>query len=337
MQLSEKKGDKTKCLLCPHSCLLSEGSTGICGARINRGGNVELLTYGVVSGYSSDPVEKKPLYHYYPGMNILSLGSFGCNLKCDYCQNHTISQSGKGSMAPNLRREKLFSDIKRIKNNIGVAFTYNEPVIWYEYITDIATDVKKMGYHTVLVSNGFVNPVPLSHLIELTDAFNIDLKAFNNDFYRKLTGADIGPVKSGLKQIAKSGRHLEITTLIIPGQNDDLKEMSQQAEWIAGELGAEIPLHLSRYFPNYRRADPATGETILEKLKDKASEYLKYVYTGNVSPETEQNTKCPQCGTIVTIRSGYNTRIVNLDSEGRCTACRVQVYRNFTFSLSTEH
>ncbi len=325
------------CTICPHNCRLSEAKTGICGVRKNSGGKIELLTYGVISGYSSDPVEKKPLYHFYPGTNILSIGSYGCNLRCDFCQNHSISQSHAGSMVPNLSMEKLFSDVKSIKNNIGVAFTYNEPVIWYEYILDIATEVRKMGYRTVLVSNGFVNSGPLDELIEVTDAFNIDLKAFNNDFYKTLTGADIEPVKSALKQIAASGRHLEITTLIIPGKNDNESEMVRQAEWIAGELGNEIPLHLSRYFPNYRRDDPATKVSVLEKLKEKASEYLKYVYTGNISPESEQNTKCPQCGTIVTIRSGYNTRIVNLDSEGRCAACKKLVYRNFTFSLSTEH
>lgn len=321
------------CTICPHNCRLQEGKTGICGARKNSGGKIELLTYGVISGYSSDRIEKKPLYHFYPGTNILSIGSYGCNLKCDFCQNYNISQSRTSRMIPNLTKEKLISDIRSTKNNIGIAFTYNEPVIWYEYILDIASEVQKLGYKTVLVSNGFVNSGPLRDLIEVTDAFNIDLKAFNNYFYKTLTGSDIEPVKSALRQIAISGRHLEITTLIIPGQNDNEGEIMHQAEWIAGELGNEIPLHLSRYFPNYRREDPATSETVLERLKEKASKYLKHVYTGNCYPDAEQNTICPHCGAIVTVRSGYNTRIVNLDSEGNCSTCKNQVYKYFTFSL----
>ncbi len=337
MPLFEIKGNKTECKLCPHLCLLGEGATGICGARKNCEGRIKLLTYGVISSYSADPVEKKPLYHFYPGHNILSIGSYGCNMKCDFCQNYSISQKMADSLSTNLSKQKLLSDIEKTENNIGLAFTYNEPVIWFEYVIDMATSVQEMGYRTVLVSNGFVNSGPLSELIRVTDAFNIDLKAFNNDFYKKLTGAGIEPVKSALRQISKSGKHLEITTLIISGRNDCVSEMELQSQWIAGELGADVPLHISRYFPNYKRTDPITDTENMSRLIEKASKHLSFVYAGNVSPEMEQNTKCPQCGTIVTIRSGYNTRTVNLDSEGRCTVCRNQVYKYFTFSLKTKH
>ena len=184
-----------------------------------------------------------------------------------------------------------------------------------------------------MVSNGFVNSEPLSEIIGFTDAFNIDLKAFNNNFYHKLTGTELEPVKNSLKQIARAGKHLEITTLIIPGQNDNEKEMSLQAEWIAGEFGKDVPLHLSRYFPMYKRNNPPTPEESLNKLFDIASGHLNYVYMGNSPSKTGQNTLCSLCGTEVTIRSGYKTTLLNLDKAGKCSCCGNQIYRNFIFSL----
>ena len=219
-----------------------------------------------------------------------------------------------------------------IERNIGIAFTYNEPVIWFEFVRDVARIAKDKGLFTVMVSNGYVNTSPLSEFIQFIDAFNIDLKAFNKTFYKKLTGADIEPVKNSLKQISKSGRHLEITTLIIPGQNDDIKEMEEQSEWIAGELGKDVPIHLSRYFPMYRRNDPATSEETLTSLFDAASKNLDYVYMGNTLSDTGQNTLCPKCGTKVTSRSGYKTHCLNLDTEGKCTGCGNLIYRYFTLS-----
>src|SRR5674476_480771 len=220
--------NKPECTLCPHYCKPAPGKTGICGVRKNTGEKIELLTYGVISGYALDPVEKKPLYHFYPGQNILSIGSFGCNMRCDFCQNWHISQKIPESLVPDVTIYKIVKDALASKNNIGIAFTYNEPVIWFEFMRDVAESAKKEGLLTVMVSNGFVNSEPLGEILSFIDAFNIDLKAFNNSFYRKLTGAEIEPVKNSLKQIAKSGKHLEITTLIIPGLNDDEKEMELQ-------------------------------------------------------------------------------------------------------------
>ena len=332
LPLFKRNNDKLECLLCPHYCKLTFGKTGICGVRKNTGEKIELITYGVVSGYSLDPVEKKPLYHYFPGQNILSIGSFGCNMRCDFCQNFHISQEIPESLMPEVTINKIIKDALKAEKNIGVSFTYNEPIIWFEFMKDIAESAKKEGLHTVMVSNGFVNSEPLKEIIGFIDAFNIDLKAFNNNFYRKLTGAELEPVKSSLKQIASSGKHLEVTTLVIPGLNDDEKEMALQVEWMSGELGKDIPFHLSGYFPTYKRANPATPEESLKKLFDIASEYLDYVYIGNSQTSTGQNTLCPVCGTVVTIRSGYKTRLVNLDEKGKCTCCGNQVYRNFTIS-----
>jgi pyruvate formate lyase activating enzyme len=321
-----------ECLLCPHYCKLKEGKTGICGVRKNTGEVIELLTYGVISGFSLDPVEKKPLYHFFPGKNILSIGSYGCNMKCDFCQNFSISQeiplNHKGKISPDeIIKSARFSD-----NNIGIAFTYNEPVIWFEFMRDVAVSAAIEGLFTAVVSNGYVNGNPLDEIIQFTDAFNIDLKAFNKTFYRKLTGAGIEPVKNSLKQISKAGKHLEITTLIIPGQNDSEDEMKLQSEWIAGELGKQVPLHLSRYFPLYKRDDPATPQETLNRLLETASANLDYVYVGNIVSESGQNTSCPKCGTLVTKRSGYKTELLNLNEKGECRHCGYLLYRNFTLS-----
>jgi pyruvate formate lyase activating enzyme len=337
MPLFKVTENKLECQICPHFCKLAEGKTGICGVRKNTGEKIELLTYGVISGYSLDPVEKKPLYHFFPGHNILSVGSYGCNMRCDFCQNFNISQKIPESITPEMTPARIAKEALSADKNIGVAFTYNEPVIWYEFMRDTALAVKYDGLFTVMVSNGYVNSELLNEIVKFIDAFNIDLKAFNNTFYKRLTGAEIEPVKNSLKQIAKSGNHLEITTLIIPGQNDSEKEMALQSEWIAGELGKDVPLHLSRYFPRYKRDDPATPEETLAKLFETASEKLNNVYMGNTRSDMGQNTFCPACGNTVTIRSGYNTRLINLDAEGKCTGCGKVVYRYLTTSFSKEH
>ena len=331
-QLFTQKGEKLECTLCPHYCKLSDGKTGICGVRKNTGKKIELITYDVLSGYALDPVEKKPLYHFFPGHSILSIGSFGCNMKCDFCQNYHISQKVPESLIPEVNITKIIKDALSVENNIGIAFTYNEPIIWFEYMRDVAVTAKKEGLYTVMVSNGYVNAGPLAEITEFIDAFNIDLKAFNNTFYRKLTGAELEPVKNSLKQIAKSGKHLEITTLIIPGQNDDEKDMELQSEWIAGELGKRVPFHLSRYFPTYKRDNPSTPDELLKKMFEIASKNLDYVYLGNSHSNIGQNTSCPECGTEVTIRSGYSIKLENLDDEGKCSCCGNLIYKNFTFS-----
>ncbi len=337
-ELWRKTGDKTQCLLCPHNCILSEGRSGICGARRNNEGIIELITYGVISGYALDPIEKKPLYHFFPGTNILSIGSYGCNMHCDFCQNYSISQRTAAGFTVKTEAEKIVNDAVAALHNTGIAFTYNEPVIWFEYIRDVAAKAKKKGLRIVIVSNGYVNEDPLDEIISFTDAFNIDLKAFNNDFYRKLTGAELEPVKKSLLKIARSGRHLEITTLIIPGYNDNDKEIASQAQWIAGELGKDTPLHLSRYFPMYKREDPATPDETLKRLAKIAADYLNYVYIGNLSTETGQNTKCPNCQKVVTRRVGYNIKLQNLDQKGNCSSCGTSIYRYFTsFSSSIKN
>jgi len=336
INLHRKSGQKTECLLCPHNCKLEEGKSGICRVRKNKGGDIELQTYGILSSLSADPIEKKPLYHFFPGYNILSAGSYGCNMRCDFCQNHNISQCGyeSGKNENIISPKSLVDRALKTNRNIGLAFTYNEPVVWFEYMRDVALLAKSNNMFTVMVSNGYVNNEPLSEILEFIDAFNIDLKAFSDTFYRKLTGAGIEPVKNTLRRIASSGKHLEITTLIIPGQNDSVDEMGREAEWIAGELGKHIPLHLSRYFPMFRRNNPSTPDDTLLRLYHKASEKLDYVYTGNVRTDYGQDTKCPRCGLNVTLRSGYSTELLNLDENGRCLGCGNLIYHCFSISSS---
>jgi len=324
--------NKLECLLCPHFCKLPTGKTGICGVRRNTGEKIELLTYGVVTGYSLDPVEKKPLYHFFPGYNILSIGSYGCNLRCDFCQNFNISQNIPGKMKAEMTTSEIVTTALSSRKNIGIAFTYNEPVIWFEYMRDTSLAAKKAGLYTVMVSNGYVNSDPLNEIIQFIDAFNIDLKAFNDKFYRKLTGADLKPVMESLKQIAKAEKHLEITTLIIPGQNDSENEMEEQSKWIAGELGKEVPLHLSGYYPMYKRDDPPTPHETIIRLFETASGYLDNVYIGNIKSDIGQITICPKCRTIVTKRSGYKTELLNLESDGKCSICKTLIYKYFTLS-----
>ncbi len=336
-ELSLKYENYIECQLCPHFCRLKPGQTGICGVRKNTGEKIELTTYGIISGIALDPIEKKPLYHFYPGHKILSVGSYGCNMRCDFCQNFHISQNLRITDSSKVTPEYLTNKAMHSEHNIGIAFTYNEPVIWFEYIRDVSESIRKSGLSTVMVSNGYVNSEPLSEMTGFIDAFNIDLKAFNENFYRRLTGTEIEPVKNSLKQIAKSGRHLEITTLIIPGENDSEKEMEKQVEWIAGELGKDVPLHLSKYFPTYKRENPSTSEETLMRLYKIASARLDFVYIGNNLSDKGQDTICPKCGETVTQRSGYSTRVMNLDNNGSCSKCGNLIYRNFTISSSTKH
>jgi pyruvate formate lyase activating enzyme len=330
MILWEKHGNdgRLRCLLCPHMCVINEGKTGICGVRENDGNTINLVTYGLISGLGIDPVEKKPLYHFYPGRMILSVGSYGCNLKCDFCQNYHISQNVDKEGSYRLSPEELVSKAKMAHGNIGIAYTYNEPVIWFEYVVECAKLAASSGLKNVMVTNGYINREPLADLIEVTDAFNIDLKAFDNGFYRRLTGATLSPVLDAIRDVAASGRHLELTTLILPGLNDSDDSMRHEAEWIATNAGRKVPLHLSRYFPMYRRNTPSTPSETILRLKEVASEFLDFVYTGNLSGLTPgSDTVCPSCHTTLIKRYGYKTFITGINASGTCKKCNEMILK----------
>lgn len=284
---------KLSCHLCHHSCELSEGETGFCKTRGNRGGRLLSLSYGLLTSLALDPIEKKPLYHFHPGSRILSAGSFGCNLACPFCQNYSISQAGEGELcfsegerglrAYRLPPEELLSlalDTREKHDNIGVAFTYNEPLMNYEYVRDCAELLKEKGLSVVLVTNGELSAAPFRRLLPLVDALNIDLKGFSPEFYEWL-GGDFEEVRGNIRAAFEAGCHVELTTLVIPGENDSGVQMELEAKWISS-LSPEIPLHLSRYFPRYRLETPATPVETLQKLQEIAQKYLRHVHLGNV-------------------------------------------------------
>lgn len=282
-------GRKAVCWLCPHRCHLSDGQTGFCRARQNQGGIIRSLSYGLLTSAALDPIEKKPLYHFRPGSMILSLGSFGCNLRCPFCQNYTISQAGRdgfeGQQLPMDRTspKEIVAAAQRLEEtsgNIGVAFTYNEPLVGYEFVYDTARLLKEAGLAVVLVTNGQIEKDPWLHLLPYVDAVNIDLKGFTQSFYDWI-GGDLKTTKAAIEMAAEEGVHVEVTTLVIPGKNDDAEEMAAEAEWLAG-ISAELPLHLSRYFPRYLSDIPMTPVETLQRLRRIAGTRLRFVHLGNV-------------------------------------------------------
>ncbi len=272
------------CSLCPHACRLQEGQTGLCAARTNVGGTIVCTNYGKLTSIALDPIEKKPLYHFHPGSVILSVGSYGCNLLCPFCQNHEISRAKAGELrvedVPPARLAEFAADTRQRYGNIGVAFTYNEPLVSFEYVRDCAKLLHEKQLAVVLVTNGQICAEPLEELLPFVDAMNIDLKGFTPAFYDWI-GGDLATTKATIARAVAAGVHVEVTTLVIPGKNDDEKEMDAEAGWLAS-ISHEIPLHLSRYFPRYHCEIPVTPVATLERLQRIAKKYLKYVHLGNV-------------------------------------------------------
>jgi len=275
------EGSKVHCCLCPHNCVISLGALGVCRARKNINGELYSLNYGKIAAAALDPIEKKPLNRFKPGSMILSVGTFGCNLKCSFCQNWSIAHRDPDTqdVTSGILVEKAV-ELKK-NGNIGIAYTYNEPSIWYEFVYDTAKLAKDRGLANVLVTNGFIEREPLEDILPYIDAMNIDVKAFKQSFYKDICKATISNVKQTV-EIAAGKCHVEVTTLVIPGLNDDIEEIDELSKWLAS-ISPEIPLHLSRYFPNYNMTDrPPTPVETLKRAAEKAAEYLKYVYLGNV-------------------------------------------------------
>lgn len=318
-----KSGDRLQCLLCPHHCTIKKDAAGICGVRRNNNGILISENYALLSAINFDPIEKKPLYHFFPGSVILSLGSIGCNMRCKCCQNWQISQAGisEFNYGKSYPPEEILRLAKSKAGNIGVAYTYNEPTVWYEYMLDTARLVHEAGMKNCMVTNGYISEEPLNELMEYMDAFNIDLKAFNDHFYKTQTGASLEPVKETLQLLAKNNKHLEITNLVIPTLNDDEKEFTGMVEWIAKELGEKTVLHLSRYHPMYKLDIRATGSDLLEKFYNLATERLSHVFVGNISIKNYQDTKCPNCGKTVIRRTGYFIENDGIIKSGNCRYC----------------
>ncbi|KUG04180.1 radical sam, pyruvate-formate lyase-activating enzyme like [hydrocarbon metagenome] len=312
---------RVRCVLCPHHCVIKPGHQGICRSRVNEDGKLIARSYAQVASLALDPIEKKPLYHFYPGKNILSTGTFGCNLSCAFCQNYHLVHGNPDTHTIGPQQLLELAGKSRANSSIGVAFTYNEPIIWYEYIMDSAVLLKEKDLKVVMVTNGYIETEPLHHLLPYVDAMNIDVKAFKEEFYKKLCKAGLSKVMETVEKAAGQC-HIEITSLIIPGENDDLNDLKQMARWIAG-INPHIPLHLSRYHPAYRMDRESTPAGTLEQARQIAREYLKHVYVGNLAGP-DNNTYCTECEALLIKRDAYYTNIIALD-QGHCAGCGKEV------------
>ncbi len=307
------------CQLCPHHCRLEKLATGLCGVRRNIDGALYTLNYGEITACGLDPVEKKPLYHFYPSRQIYSAGTFGCNFRCGYCQNWQIAQ--QHPHATYVSPERLVQ-LAKGSGSIGIAYTYNEPTVWYEYVWDTSVQARAAGLKNVLVTNGFIETKPLRELLPLIDAMNIDVKSISEEYYRRNCGGRFAPVKRAVELAAQSC-FLELTTLVVPGENDSVEEMRALASWVAS-INPEIPYHLSRYFPHYRFNLPPTSLKTMEELRSVAKEKLAHVYLGNVSERPANHTYCPQCQEKVVNRWAYKVQSLRL-SQDRCQCCNYRL------------
>lgn len=308
---------KVICRLCPNECRLDPDQRGLCHNRYNHGGALVTDNYGEAVSLAMDPIEKKPLYHFHPTSMILSTGPNGCNLSCRNCQNFSISQEVVQTTA--VTTKKLV-ELAGKRGSIGVAFTYTEPLIWYEYIMDAAPLLKSAGLKVVLVSNGYINPEPLAALLPFIDAANIDLKSADDGFYRKICSGRVKPVLETIRSLYDFGVHLEVTTLLIPGLNDSDEQIEAVTDFLVS-VSTLIPFHLSAYRPSYKMDAPPTSAETLLRAKGIAQKRLKYVYLGNMMIPGAADTFCPECGHMLIERRGFSTDIVGLDG-GRCSRCQ---------------
>ncbi len=316
-----KQTDTVRCELCPHHCILPEGKSGICGARKFHKDALFSLNYGVVAGMAVDPIEKKPLFHFYPGSRIFSVGTVGCNLHCPFCQNNGLSRffdefGGRADELEHILPGDFISLVERTNTDPMIAYTYSEPIVWFEYVLESMRLAREKNIKNVLVTNGYIEEKPLEMWLPLMDAVNVDLKAFTEAGYKKL-GGTLEPVKRTIRILFEAGVHVEVTTLLVPGINDDLTEMEALASWLAS-LSPDIPLHLSRYFPHHRYHAPPTPLDLMHRVKENAQRYLSHVYLGNVVEDA--STFCSQCGKLLIRREVYNVEVVGLE-HGRCASC----------------
>lgn len=321
-----KEKDQVRCLLCPRRCLIKEGQAGFCGVRRVVRGELYTENYALCAALQWDPVEKKPLYHFYPGHQILSLGTYGCNLRCSFCQNWSLARGRPGrlpgrSVETMLTPAQVLAGLQREGSPaevVGVAYTYNEPFVWYEFVLETARLLHEHGYRNVLVTNGFISREALEKLLPYIDVLNIDVKAFSDSFYEKYCRGMRHPVLETV-ELAATSAHVEVTCLLIPTLNDNPEELAELTGWLAG-INPDLPLHFSRYFPQYKMDLPPTPIETMEKAREIALRKLRHVYLGNVDLPGGSDTLCPQCGALLITRRYYQTRITGLEGN-RCLAC----------------
>ena len=319
---SDLNGD-VECRLCPHRCRLKEGKSGICKVRGMSQGKLATFYYGTVAtGGQADPIEKKPLHNFYPGTKVLSFGGISCNLKCEHCQNYSLSQEYDQRYLIAIDAEQIVS-MARQQGCLGVAWTYNEPLIHFETYYDWSRSIKKEGLFTVLVTNGFISPEPFQKIAPFIDAANIDVKAFTEEFYRKYTRSRLQPVLDTCTLARKCHVHLELTYLIIPTLNDSSEEIERYLDWVGEHLGHDVPLHFSGFHPAYKmtRLSPTPAKKVIESVELALEKKFHYVYAGNIYPNPFENTRCPSCQKTVVERSGYTVKKVAVTPRRECCYC----------------
>ncbi len=319
------EGDIVVCDLCPHRCRIPDGRFGLCRSRKNENGKLIAYNYGRISTMAVDPIEKKPLYHFHPGSQVFSVGGIGCNLRCQYCQNYTISQSPIGKKRTTYKSPAQVVEFCKQQNYRQIAFTYNEPSIWFEYIRDIAALDPEL--EIILITNGMINEAPLKELCAIASAMNVDVKSFDEVFYRDICSGDLEAVKHACEVAYASKVHLELTYLVIPGYNDDPTLVGKFIDWVITHLSSDVPVHFTRFHPDYNMLDlRLTSVDTLLRLQELAeSKGLNYVYIGNVMSEEGSNTYCPECGELLIKRTGYKVQILGLD-EDRCRFCNARTH-----------
>ncbi len=316
------KHHRIQCHLCPRNCEVGEGERGHCGVRENRDGRYYSLIYGNPSTIHVDPIEKKPLFHFYPDSNALSLASVGCNVHCKFCQNWELSQSGPGDLPVYPMSPAAVVQAAHEHRCRSIAFTYSEPVVNTEYILDTAWLSREQGIHTVMISNGYINAKPIKDLCKALSAVKIDLKAFNQRFYKAIVDGELRPVLDTLERLAEEGMWTEIVYLLVPGQNDDVVELKKMSYWIKKHLGTQVPLHYSRFHPQYRLTNlPSTPVRTLKRAREISLDAgLEFVYIGNVPGDDGENTYCPHCNELLIHRIGFAV-VDNHLRANRCPAC----------------
>lgn len=323
---SKLPGNSVRCELCPRRCVIAPGRRGFCRVRENRAGTLYSLVYGRPCSMNKEPIEKAPFFHFLPGRQRLTLATVGCNQRCKYCQNWEISQATPEAVpADTLTPERVVAIARRESLPI-ICFTYTEPVVFYEYMTDIARLARAAGIRTAVVSGGYINPDPLRRLCGLVDAIKLDLKGFSEDFYADVCGSSLQPVLEACRTVARAGTHLELVNLVVPALNDDSSSIAAMCRWIADSLGDTIPIHLTRFHPDYRLANsPPTPVATLDKAAAIARRTgLRFVYVGNVPGHENENTFCPGCGRPVIRRRGF-TVIENRVTNGACPSCGTRI------------
>ncbi|CAG1001298.1 MAG: pyruvate formate-lyase activating protein-like protein [Candidatus Methanoperedens nitroreducens] len=318
-ELADKK---VKCHVCSHRCTITEGKVGICRTRQNRNGKIYTLIYNVVSSEAVDPVEKKPLYHFLPGTLSYSLGSIGCNFRCEHCQNWNISQvNPEESYTMEITPEAAINRALAYGSK-SISWTYNEPAIWHEYTFDSAVLAKKAGLKTVYVTNGYITPEALRRMAPYLDAYRVDIKSFSEDFYRKTCGARLAPVLESTKLAKELGMHVETVTLIIPTKNDSSEEITQIVRWVHDNLGMDTPMHFTRFHPMYKMngINPTPLDTLEMAYNIAKKVGMRFVYLGNVGGHKYENTYCPKCNALLIDRLGFRVGTVKI-KDGKCPEC----------------